>query len=127
MTQTLLLVILFVAVIASLPWLVRRMQQRQGRLLPALGASARVLSAIAVGPQQRVVTVEVGPDGERTTLILGVTPQSIRCLHTYHPRTDASSAPSPFSRVMAQASNFAADPLHQSDHPEQTAPERAAD
>jgi flagellar protein FliO/FliZ len=29
-----------------------------------------------------VVTVEVGPEGARTWLVLGVTGQSITCLHT---------------------------------------------
>ncbi|WP_208507883.1 flagellar biosynthetic protein FliO, partial [Variovorax paradoxus] len=46
------------------------------------GSASRLLSAVAVGPQQRVVTVEVGPEGARTWLVLGVTGQSITCLHT---------------------------------------------
>jgi len=29
-----------------------------------------------------VVTVEIGPEGSRTWLVLGVTSQSITCLHT---------------------------------------------
>ena len=81
MSQTLWVVVLFVAAVASLPWLVRRIQQRQaGGGLPA-GATARVLSAVAVGPQQRVVTVEVGPEHARIQLVLGVTAQHIQCLH----------------------------------------------
>jgi flagellar protein FliO/FliZ len=40
-----------------------------------------VLSAVAVGPQQRVVTVEVGPEHARTWLVLGVTAQQVSCLH----------------------------------------------
>ena len=101
MTQTLLLVVLFVAGIATLPWLVRRLQQRHGGLAGPSAASPRVLSAIAVGPHQRVVTVEVGAEGERTTLILGVTPQSICCLYTQPPRREATSSPSSFSLEMA--------------------------
>ena len=103
MTQTLLLVVLFVAGIATLPWLVRRLQQRHGGLAGPSAASPRVLSAIAVGPHQRVVTVEVGAEGERTTLILGVTPQSICCLYTQPPRREATSSPSSFSLEMANA------------------------
>lgn len=81
MSQTLWVVVLFVAAMASLPWLVRRIQQRHtGGGLPA-GATARVLSAVAVGPQQRVVTVEVGPEHARIQLVLGVTAQHIQCLH----------------------------------------------
>ena len=43
---------------------------------------ARLVSALALGPQQRVVTVEVGPQNARVWLVLGVTQQSIQCLHT---------------------------------------------
>lgn len=82
MTQTLLVVVLFVGAMALLPWLVRRLQQRHaagGGVGP--GAASRVLSAVAVGPQQRVVTVEVGPEHARTWLVLGVTAQQVSCLH----------------------------------------------
>lgn len=66
MWPTLLLVVLFVAVMAALPWLVRRLQQKN--LLPrgmgmARGASAvpaQVLGTLAIGPQQRVLTVQAG-------------------------------------------------------------------
>ncbi|SDM66688.1 flagellar protein FliO/FliZ [Oryzisolibacter propanilivorax] len=82
MTQTLLIVVLFVAALCALPWLIRRLQARQVGLLPGgAGAASRVLSAVAVGPQQRVVTVEVGPAHQRAVLVLGVTAQQINCLH----------------------------------------------
>jgi len=82
-----------VAGMAALPWLVRRIQQRQaGGGLPA-GAASRVLSAVAVGPHQRVVTVEVGPEEERTTLVLGVTAQQINCLHVLGPHAAVPLAP----------------------------------
>lgn len=81
MTQTLVVVVLFVGAMAMLPWLVRRVQQRRAEAGAAPGGTARVLSAVAVGPQQRVVTVEVGPDHARTCLVLGVTAQHISCLH----------------------------------------------
>ena len=69
MTQTLLVVVLFVAAMATLPWLVRRVQQRQAAGTAGAAAASRVLSAVAVGPQQRVVTVEVGPEHARTWLV----------------------------------------------------------
>ena len=81
MTQTLLLLVLLVAALAALPWLIRRLQQQRAGQLGQAGAMSRVLSAVAVGPQQRVVTVEVGPPQQRTVLVLGVTAQNINCLH----------------------------------------------
>ncbi|PWW44468.1 flagellar protein FliO/FliZ [Melaminivora alkalimesophila] len=104
MTQTLLVVVLFVAALSALPWLIRRLQQRQLGLLPgAAGAASRVLSAVAVGPQQRVVTVEVGPAHRRTVLVLGVTAQQVSCLHVL-PATD-------FAGEMA-AAREAQEPAH---------------
>lgn len=81
MTQTLLVVVLFVGAMAMLPWLVRRLQQRHAALGMPAGTASRVLSVVAIGPQQRVVTVEVGPEHARTCLVLGVTPQQVSCLH----------------------------------------------
>ena len=81
MTQTLLVVVLFIGAVATLPWLIRYVQQRQSKAAGAAGTPSRVLSAIAVGPHQRVVTVEVGPEHARTCLVLGVTAQHITCLH----------------------------------------------
>lgn len=110
MTQTLLVVVLFVAAMATLPWLVRRVQQRNaGRLSTAAGVGAsRVLSAVAVGPHQRVVTVEVGPDQQRTVLVLGVTAQQINCLHVL-PASGLGRGGAPES-VHAPASQPRSDP-----------------
>lgn len=81
MTQTLLTVLVFVVLLAALPALLRRIKARQGLGFGAMGPDSRVISALAVGPQQRVVTVEVGPAHARVWLVLGVTQQSIQCLH----------------------------------------------
>ena len=95
MWPTLILVALFVAAMACLPWLVRRLQQKN--LLPrgmgmARGVapmSAQVLGSLAIGPQQRVVTVQVGEGDEAVRLVLGVSAQQIQCLHVLN----AQSAP----------------------------------
>ncbi len=81
MTQALLAVVLFMAGMAALPWLIRRLQQRQANAGAGQAMASKVVSAVAVGPQQRVVTVEVGPEHARTWLVLGVTAQQIHCLH----------------------------------------------
>jgi len=92
-SQTLLVVVVFVAAMAALPWLVRRIQQRQAGSGMAPGTASRVLSAIAVGPHQRVVTVEVGSEGSRTVLVLGVTAQQVSCLHVLPPQAGATMVP----------------------------------
>lgn len=103
MTQTLLLVVLFVAAIGSLPWLIRKLQQRRGETSGLAAGAPRVISAVAVGPHQRVVTVEVGPSDERVVLVLGVTPQQIECLHKFRAPSDPEEHSRPsFMSEMAQ-------------------------
>nr|WP_315247458.1 flagellar biosynthetic protein FliO [uncultured Albidiferax sp.] len=98
MGQTLLLVVLFVVAMAMLPLAIKWIQRRaQGGGVAASG-NARVVSAVGVGPHQRVVTVEVGPEGARTWLVLGVTAQAITCLHT----APIASAPSAYVTVAAK-------------------------
>lgn len=93
MTQTLVIVVLFVAAIATLPWWIRRLQQRHGVGLGAAAtAASKVVSTVGIGPQQRVITVEVGPEHQRTWLVLGVTAQQIRCLHVIDPSSARVSA-----------------------------------
>lgn len=82
MTQTLISVGLFVVLLALVPAGLKWVQRRSAGGASGMASASRVVSAVAVGPHQRVVTVEVGPDGARTWLTLGVTAQAITCLHS---------------------------------------------
>lgn len=75
-------IIFLVLLLALVPLAVKWLQRRLGAgVLPGSVLASRVVSALAVGPHQQVVTVEVGPPEERVRLVLGVTAQSITCLH----------------------------------------------
>jgi flagellar protein FliO/FliZ len=82
MAQSLAWVAGFVILLALIPFGLKWLQRRTQVGLSGNAPVSRVVSAIAVGPHQRVVTVEVGPEGNRTWLVLGVTAQSINCLHS---------------------------------------------
>lgn len=82
MTSTLISVGLFVVLLALLPVGLKWVQRRAAGGGLGMASVSRIISAVAVGPHQRVVTVEVGPEGARVWLTLGVTAQSITCLHT---------------------------------------------
>lgn len=82
MSQSLIPVGVFLALLACLPFIVKWVKRRTEMGPRELGGQARFISAVAVGPHQRVVTVEVGPDGARVWLTLGVTAQAVTCLHT---------------------------------------------
>ena len=100
MVQTLLVVVLFVVAMALLPWLLRRLKQRQSALSGTGAVAARVLTAISLGPQQRLVTVEVGTGDARTCLVLGVTAQQITCLHVL-PAPASAQTPAAAAAVAA--------------------------
>lgn len=104
MVQSIIWVVGIVVLLALVPlglkWLQRRVYGNS--LLEA--ATSRVVSAIAVGPQQRVVTVEVGPAGNRTWLVLGVTAHSVNCLHAIpveSPSPNVSTLDAGISKVTA--------------------------
>jgi flagellar protein FliO/FliZ len=82
MTQSLLSIAVFLGLLACLPMAVKWLKTRSGYTPLPTGDQAVVVSAVAVGPHQRVVTVEVGPQDARVRLTLGVTAQSITCLHS---------------------------------------------
>lgn len=82
MTQAWVSVVFFVVLLALVPLGLKYVQRRSGGVLPGSAAATKIVSAVGVGPHQRVVTVEVGPEGARVWLTLGVTAQNITCLHT---------------------------------------------
>ena len=108
MTQSLLWVAGFVLLLALVPAGIKWVQGRAGINSAMVVAGSKVLSAVAVGPQQRVVTVEVGPNDARICLVLGVTQQSIACLHSF---------PAVAARPFASASVAAIPPISGNPNP----------
>ncbi len=95
----------FGAVLALVPlalWLLKR-----SALLPGAGLAhgGRIVGVLALAPNQRVVTVEVGSGDDRRWLVLGVTPAGIRTLHTLPPQADAAApaAAAGFAQLLASA------------------------
>lgn len=72
---------IFLASLICAPWVIKRFKLGPGMRGDAALHQSKLVSTIAVGHQQKVVTVEVGPEGARTWLVLGVTGQQITCLH----------------------------------------------
>jgi flagellar protein FliO/FliZ len=72
----------FVAIVASIPfllWLFKRSHWLGG---DAAAGTARTVAVLPLSASQKVVTIEVGRGDERLWLVLGVTPSSIHTLHT---------------------------------------------
>jgi flagellar protein FliO/FliZ len=93
-----------IAVVAMIPlvlWLLKR-SPLGASLGTAPGASApvRAVASLAIGTQQRIVTVEVGEGEARRWLVLGVTAQQITPLHTLDAPSQAGQG------TAAQAASF---------------------
>lgn len=101
MMQSAISVGVFLVLLACLPVVIKWYKQRTPGLGGHAGGQSRFISALAVGPHQRVVTVEVGPEGQRVWLTLGVTAQEISCLHSVEVGSGGSAGPDSASFQLA--------------------------
>ena len=98
----------FAAVIALIPlalWLLKRSQVLgSGMLRPG---TPRPVAVLPLSSQHKLVTVEVGHGDDRVWLVLGVSPQGLRTLHTMVPQAPAIDAAAPppaaaFAQLLAR-------------------------
>ena len=71
------LLAIMVAMAFALKWARRRLPGAVGHSGPPM----QLLSSLSLGPQQRVVTVQVGQGDDAVCLVLGVSPGSVNALH----------------------------------------------
>lgn len=100
----------FIAIIVMIPialWLLKRTPLGG----TAAAGSMRTIAALAISPNQRLLTVEVGQGEERRWLVLGVTASSIQTLHTMAPQAEAPAtalaagtgpASTPFAQLLGK-------------------------
>ena len=77
----------FVAIIAAIPlalWLLKRTPLAGGG---GRAGAPRTVAVLPLSAQHKLVTVEVGQGEERLWLVLGVSPQGLRTLHTMAAQT----------------------------------------
>jgi flagellar protein FliO/FliZ len=76
---------LIVALIPAALWMMKRSGLAGGVIVGGKGRAAalglRQVGALSLGPQQRIVAVEVGQGASRRCLLLGVTAQRVNTLH----------------------------------------------
>lgn len=86
--------LVLLAILACAPWLARRIRATGWQVLKQPEQPARMVSALAVGTQQRVVTIEVQQGPHTRRLLLGVTPQSVTLLDAWPIESASASLPS---------------------------------
>ena len=94
----------FVLILALIPaalWLLKRSPLGKFSAGGA-GGPMRVVAALPLAPNQRIVTVEVGSGDERRWLVLGVTPAGIHTLHTLPPQAEPAAATPAALPIFAQ-------------------------
>lgn len=81
-----------------LAWALQRWKKHLPGIAAPAGPTLKVLNTVAVGPQQRLLSVQVGEGPYAQCLVLGVTPGSIQALHRMPMPTPAEAgAPAPTS------------------------------
>ena len=109
--QSLLWFVFIVALIPVALWLLKRSPLGgMGALGGPRGGTPRLVATLPVAPQSRLVTVEVGQGEDRLWLVLGVTAQGIRTLHTMVPQADEApqATPAPaaaFAQLLGRMKN----------------------
>ena len=73
--------VLLLALMVLVAWLLQRYRRHLPGVAAQVGPPLKVMGSMALGPQQRLVTVQVGEGAERLCLVLGVSPGSITALH----------------------------------------------
>ncbi len=73
--------IVLLIVMVGIAWLLQRYRRHLPGATHRAGPSLQVLGGVALGPQQRVVTLQVGQGEQAVCLVLGVTAGSVNTLH----------------------------------------------
>ncbi len=95
-----------IGVIALIPlalWLLKRTPLGGG----AAHGPMRLVGTLALGPSQRLVTVEVGSGDERRWLVLSVGPSGVTTLHTMEPSQGEAVAAAPAAAAGTVVPGFA--------------------
>ncbi len=69
-------------IVVSIPFLIKWLKIDQALRKNSPDQDTRVTSINSIGNNQKIVTLEVGPVGERTYLVIGATQQQISLLHS---------------------------------------------
>jgi flagellar protein FliO/FliZ len=97
--------LVLLVIMMAVAWMLQRYRRHIPGAARQTGPALHVMSTLALGPQQRVVTLQVGHGESGVCLVLGVAPGGITALHTL-PLPPADLAAN--SSVEQPASGFAA-------------------
>ena len=100
-------VVLLVAMV-GVAWLLQRYRRHLPGVASQRGPRLQVINSLSLGPQQRVVTVQVGEGEGAVCLVLGVSPGSVNTLHSLPLSPSDLAGPPSGATAPSPASGFAA-------------------
>lgn len=110
MFQNALPAVVLLIVMMGVAWALQRYRRHLPGVARSRGPALQVMSSLSLGPQQRVVTVQLGEGEERICLVLGVAPGGITALHQMplpaEPLEDNPSAITPASGFATRLAQF---------------------
>ncbi|WP_291067621.1 flagellar biosynthetic protein FliO [Hydrogenophaga sp.] len=92
MLQNALPALILLLLMVVLAWWLQRYRRHMPGASAHGGPSLRVLNSVSLGPQQRVVTLQLSQGTQRICLVLGVAPGSVQTLHRLELPTETDSA-----------------------------------
>ena len=108
MFQNALPAVVLLVVMIGVAWMLQRYRRHLPGAASQGGPRLQVMNSLSLGPQQRVVTVQVGEGDNSLCLVLGVAPGGITALHSLPlPASDMAGLP-PGATAPLQAGGFAA-------------------
>ncbi len=108
MLQNALPAVVLLIVMVGVAWMLQRYRRHLPGAASQGGPRLQVMSSLSLGPQQRVVTVQVGEGESGLCLVLGVAPGGVTALHHLPlPVSDVSAHP-PGATAPLSAGGFAA-------------------
>ncbi len=123
MLGPLLAFVLIVALIPAALWLLKRSPLGAAGSGPA---GLRLVGALALSPNQRLVTVEVGSGADRRWLVLGLSSAGIQALHSLPPQAEPAAMPNTATGLAGFAQLLQRQRAAQAQAPQDPAPQNQA-
>ena len=108
MVQNALPAVVLLIVMIGVAWMLQRYRRHLPGAASQGGPRMQVMSSLSLGPQQRVVTVQLGEGEAGLCLVLGVAPGGITALHSLPLAAADALGPPPGATVPLGAGGFAA-------------------
>ena len=95
MFQNALPAVVLLIVMIGIAWMLQRYRRHLPGAATLSGPRLQVMNSLSLGPQQRVVTVQVGEGEQGICLVLGVAPGGVTALHSLPLTASEMAGPPP--------------------------------